>query len=227
MTPVIVLKDLTKDYNGKVRALDRVSLEIWPGEWVAVMGASGSGKTTLLNMIAALDQPTSGLLLVDGIDLLALTEEHSARFRREKVGLIFQQFHLVPYLTALENVMLAQYFHSMADEAEARFALAQVGLEERAKHLPSELSGGEQQRVCIARALINQPKIILADEPTGNLDAQNEEMVMEIFRSLHNEGHTLLFVTHDPHIGHEANRIIELEHGKLLRALAASLYRSA
>jgi len=105
--------------------------------------------------------------------------------------------------------------------------LAQVGLEERAKHLPSELSGGEQQRVCIARALINQPKIILADEPTGNLDAQNEEMVMEIFRSLHNEGHTLLFVTHDPHIGHEANRIIELEHGKLLRALAASLYRSA
>lgn len=227
MTPLIGLKDLTKDYNGKVRALDRVSLEICPGEWVAVMGASGSGKTTLLNMIAALDQPTSGLLLVDGIDLLALTEEDRARFRREKVGLIFQQFHLVPYLTALENVMLAQYFHSMADEAEARSALAQVGLKERAKHLPSELSGGEQQRVCIARALINQPKIILADEPTGNLDAQNEEMVMEIFRSLHNEGHTLLFVTHDPHIGHEANRIIELEHGKLRRALAASLYRSA
>ena len=227
MTPVIVLKDLTKDYNGKVRALDRVSLEIWPGEWVAVMGASGSGKTTLLNMIAALDQPTSGLLLVDGIDLLALTEEDRARFRREKVGLIFQQFHLVPYLTALENVMLAQYFHSMADEAEARSALVQVGLEERARHLPSELSGGEQQRVCIARALINQPKILLADEPTGNLDAENEEAITEIFRALHRAGHTLLVVTHDPQIGREADRIVELEHGRLRRALAASLYRSA
>ena len=227
MTPLIVLKDLTKNYNGKVKALDQVSLEICPGEWVAVMGASGSGKTTLLNMIAALDQPTSGLLLVDGIDLLALTEEDRARFRREKVGLIFQQFHLVPYLTALENVMLAQYFHSMADEAEARSALVQVGLEERARHLPSELSGGEQQRVCIARALINQPKILLADEPTGNLDAENEEAITEIFRALHRAGHTLLVVTHDPQIGREADRIVELEHGRLRRALAASLYRSA
>src|SRR3989338_10822680 len=114
MEPLILSHELSKNYNGKVCALDRVSLEICPGEWVAVMGASGSGKTTLLNMIAALDQPTSGLLLVDGIDLLALTEEDRARFRREKVGLIFQQFHLVPYLTALENVMLSQYFHSMA-----------------------------------------------------------------------------------------------------------------
>ena len=227
MTPLIVLKNLTKNYNGKVKALDQVSLEICPGEWVAVMGASGSGKTTLLNMIAALDQPTSGLLLVDGIDLLALTEEDRARFRREKVGLIFQQFHLVPYLTALENVMLAQYFHSMADEAEARSALVQVGLEERARHLPSELSGGEQQRVCIARALINQPKILLADEPTGNLDAENEEAITEIFRALHRAGHTLLVVTHDPQIGREADRIVELEHGRLRRALAASLYRSA
>ncbi len=227
MTPLIALKDLTKNYNGKVKALDRVSLEICPGEWVAVMGASGSGKTTLLNMIAALDQPTSGLLLVDGVDLLALTEEDRARFRREKVGLIFQQFHLVPYLTALENVMLAQYFHSMADEAEARSALAQVGLEERARHLPSELSGGEQQRVCIARALINQPKILLADEPTGNLDAENEKAITEIFRALHRAGHTLLVVTHDPNIGQEADRIVELEHGRLRRALADSLYRSA
>ncbi|MBI2360458.1 MAG: ABC transporter ATP-binding protein [Deltaproteobacteria bacterium] len=216
--PLIVLKDVIRDYNGKVRALDRVSLEICPGEWVAVMGASGSGKTTLLNMIAALDQPSSGLLLVDGIDLVSLTEEDRARFRREKVGLIFQQFHLVPYLTALENVMLAQYFHSMADSDEAAQALGLVGLEDRAAHLPSELSGGEQQRVCIARALINEPKIILADEPTGNLDAKNEDVVMGIFQDLHRAGHTLLFVTHDPHIGGQADRIIELNHGRLLPA---------
>ncbi|MBI2999481.1 MAG: ABC transporter ATP-binding protein [Deltaproteobacteria bacterium] len=214
--PLIVLRDVTKDYNGKVKALDRVSLEIYPGEWVAVMGASGSGKSTLLNMIAALDQPTSGLLSVDGIGLLSLSEEERARFRREKVGLIFQQFYLVLYLTALENVMLAQYFHSMADRDEARAALRQVKLEERTDFLPSQLSGGEQQRVCIARALINQPKIILADEPTGNLDARSEEVVMDIFHQLHRAGHTLLVVTHDPHIGEQADRVIELEHGRVL-----------
>lgn len=222
MMPLIVLEDVTKDYNGKVRALDRVSLEISPGEWVAVMGASGSGKSTLLNMIAALDQPTSGLLSVDGIGLLSLSEEERARFRREKVGLIFQQFYLVPYLTALENVMLAQYFHSMADKDEASQALRLVGLEERTDFLPSQLSGGERQRVCIARALINQPKIILADEPTGNLDARSEEVVMEIFHRLHRAGHTLLFVTHDPHIGRQADRIIELDHGRLLPASSYS-----
>lgn len=218
MEPLISLHDLTKDYNGKVRALDRVDLEIYRGEWVAVMGASGSGKTTLLNMIAALDRPTSGSLRVDGEDILLYGEEEKVRHRREKVGLIFQQFHLVPYLTAVENVMLAQYFHSMADREEARAALRQVWLEERMDFLPSQLSGGEQQRVCIARALINQPKIILADEPTGNLDARSEEVVMEIFHRLHREGHTLLFVTHDPHIGGQADRIIELDHGRLLPA---------
>ncbi|MBI2989354.1 MAG: ABC transporter ATP-binding protein [Deltaproteobacteria bacterium] len=216
MAPLIELKDVTKDYNGKVRALDRASLEIYPGEWVAVTGASGSGKTTLLNMIAILDRPTSGSLRVDGVDLLSLTEREGARFRREKVGLVFQQFHLIPYLTALENVMLAQYFHSMADRDEAAQALAQVGLRERSHHLPSELSGGEQQRVCIARALVNQPRIILADEPTGNLDGENEEIIMGIFRKLRGAGHTLLLVTHDPKISGQSDRIIELEHGKIL-----------
>jgi len=227
MAPLILLREVTKEYNGKVRALDRVNLEIHHGEWVAVMGASGSGKTTLLNMIAALDQPTSGSIWVDGIDLVPLTEEERTKFRRDKVGLIFQQFYLIPYLTAVENVMLAQYFHSMADKEEAQEALCRVGLKERMEHSPSELSGGEQQRVCIARALINQPKIILADEPTGNLDAQNEQMIMGIFHSLHNEGHTLLFVTHDPQIGREADRIVELEHGRVRHAFPASLYRSA
>ncbi len=224
--PLILLKAVTKDYNGKVRALDRVSLEVYPGEWAAIMGASGSGKTTLLNMIAALDRPTSGSVRVDEEDLLSLTEEERTRFRREKVGLIFQQFYLIPYLTAVENVMLAQYFHSMADAREAAEALRRVGLGERMGHYPSELSGGEQQRVCMARALINQPKIILADEPTGNLDAENEKTVMEIFHDLHRRGHTLLFVTHDPQIGTQADKIIKLEHGRLLPTFPAKALRS-
>lgn len=226
MKPLISLKELTKEYNGKVRALDRVSIEVRQGEWVAVTGASGSGKTTLLNMIAALDRPTSGSLWVDGIHLLSLEEEKRARFRREKVGLIFQQFHLIPYLTALENVMLAQYFHSMTDKGEAAEALRQVGLGERMDFLPSELSGGEQQRVCIARAVVNQPKIILADEPTGNLDSKNEDLVMEIFHNLHNAGHTLLFVTHDPHISRQADRMIEMEHGRIVFPFTPQIRRA-
>ena len=229
MEPLILLEELTKNYDGKVFALDRVSLQIYPGEWVAVMGASGSGKSTLLNMIAALDRPTSGSVRVNGEDVLSLSEEERARFRREKVGLIFQHFYLIPYLTALENVMLAQYFHSMADREEAAQALHEVGLGERISHYPSELSGGEQQRVCIARALINQPKILLADEPTGNLDAENEEIVMAIFRRLHRAGLTLLFVTHDAQIGTQADRIIELEHGHILPTVPArrsTLYSS-
>ena len=229
MEPLILLEELTKNYDGKVLALDRVSLQIYAGEWVAVMGASGSGKSTLLNMIAALDRPTSGSVRVDGEDVLSLSEEERARFRREKVGLIFQQFYLIPYLIALENVMLAQYFHSMADAREAAEALRRVGLGERMGHYPSELSGGEQQRVCIARALINQPKILLADEPTGNLDAENEEIVMAIFRRLHRAGLTLLFVTHDAQIGTQADRIIELEHGHILPTVPArrsTLYSS-
>ena len=229
MEPLILLEKLTKNYDGKVFALDRVSLQIYPGEWVALMGASGSGKSTLLNMIAALDRPTSGSVRVNGEDVLSLSEEERARFRREKVGLIFQHFYLIPYLTALENVMLAQYFHSVADREEAAQAVREVGLEQRMSHYPSELSGGEQQRVCIARALINQPKILLADEPTGNLDAENEEIVMAIFRRLHRAGLTLLFVTHDAQIGTQADRIIELEHGHILPAVPArrsTLYSS-
>ena len=229
MEPLILLEKLTKNYDGKVLALDRVSLQIYPGEWVAVMGASGSGKSTLLNMIAALDRPTSGSVRVDGEDVLSLSEEERARFRREKVGLIFQHFYLIPYLTALENVMLAQYFHSVADREEAAQAVREVGLEQRMSHYPSELSGGEQQRVCIARALINQPKILLADEPTRNLDAENEEIVMAIFRRLHRAGLTLLFVTHDAQIGTQADRIIELEHGHILPTVPArrsTLYSS-
>jgi ABC-type lipoprotein export system ATPase subunit/Mn-dependent DtxR family transcriptional regulator len=137
------------------------------------------------------------------------------RVRADKVGFIFQQFHLIPYLSALENVMLAQYFHSMTDEREALEALARVGLKDRAEHLPAQLSGGEQQRVCIARALINDPKIILADEPTGNLDAVNEEIVLRLLRELHNQGRTIVMVTHDPVVARLGDRRIELHHGKI------------
>lgn len=197
------------------RALDRVSLDIAEGEWVAIMGPSGSGKTTLLNLLSCLDRPTSGTVIIDGADVTRLAANQLAQFRREKVGLVFQQFHLVPYLTAQENVMLAQYFHSMPDADEARQALEQVGLGDRAHHLPSQLSGGEQQRVCIARALINQPRIILADEPTGNLDEANEEIVLDLFRQMHARGHTLVLVTHDATVGALANRVVRLEHGRL------------
>ena len=138
------------------------------------------------------------------------------RIRRDKIGLIFQQFHLISYLTAVENVMLAQYYHSMPDEEEAMEALAKVGLAERARHLPSQLSGGEQQRVCIARALINSPMILLGDEPTGNLDEENEGIVVDIFRRLHEEGVTIIVVTHDPEVGDVAQRKIVLEYGKIV-----------
>src|SRR5689334_7678197 len=162
------------------------------------MGPSGSGKTTLINILGGLDKLTSGRVIVDGTDLAKLSESQLVRYRAEKIGFVFQQFHLIPYLTALENVMLAQYFHSMTDEKEALEALDRVGLRDRAAHLPAHLSGGEQQRVCIARALINDPKIVLADEPTGNLDQQNEEIVMRLLRDLHAQGRTIVMVTHDP-----------------------------
>jgi putative ABC transport system ATP-binding protein len=179
------------------------------------MGPSGSGKTTLINILGGLDTLTSGRVIVDGVDLANLGENDLVRHRAERVGFVFQQFHLVPYLTALENVMLAQYFHSVTDEKEAEEALKRVGLGDRMTHLPAQLSGGEQQRVAIARALINQPKLILADEPTGNLDEANERIVIEIFRKLHNAGHTILMVTHDPDIARQADRRIELAHGHL------------
>jgi len=198
-----------------LRALDQVDLEIRRGEWLAVMGPSGSGKSTLVNLLGALDRPTAGKITVDGVEITALGESDRVRYRRERVGIIFQQFHLFPYLTALENVMVAQHYHSVADAREAAAALERVGLADRAHHLPSQLSGGEQQRVCVARALINQPALILADEPTGNLDAENEDKVLRLLRQLHADGHTLVTVTHAPKVGHLADRRVELNHGRL------------
>lgn len=183
------------------------------GEWLAIMGPSGSGKTTMMNIIGCMDKPSFGTVVLDGQDLTVTSSRDLTEIRRDKIGLIFQQFHLISYLTALENVMMAQYYHSMVDEKEALKALERVGLGQRAKHLPNQLSGGEQQRVCIARALINYPKLILADEPTGNLDGENEEIVMDIFRQLHEEGSSIVMVTHSLEVAAHAERHIVLEHG--------------
>ena len=218
MATLVQVDDLRKEF-GDVRALAGVSFSVEAGEWIAIMGPSGSGKTTLINILGGLDMPTAGQAVVDGVDVARLDEAGLTRFRAQKIGFVFQQFHLVPYLTALENVMLAQYFHSTTDEKEAQQALERVGLGDRVEHLPGALSGGEQQRVAVARALINHPKLILADEPTGNLDEANEETVIQLFKELHHEGHTILMVTHDPSIGNLADRRIEFAHGKLKHIL--------
>ncbi len=210
---LIELENVTRAY-GSLRALDGVSLSVPQGEWIAVTGPSGSGKTTLLNILAGLDRATGGRVEVDGVDLIATTPRGLAHYRRHVVGLVFQQFHLIPYLSAVENVMLAQYVHSVTDRGEAEEALRAVGLGARLEHLPRQLSGGEQQRVCIARALINRPKIILADEPTGNLDGVNEAVVMSLLSDLHRQGHTLVLVTHDAAIAGRADREVRLEHGR-------------
>jgi putative ABC transport system ATP-binding protein len=207
---------------GKVRALDGVTFDVEAGEWIAMMGPSGSGKTTLINILGGLDTPTSGCAVVDGVDVARFDEAGLTRYRAEKVGFVFQQFHLVPYLTAIENVMLAQYFHSTTDENEARKALERVGLGDRLTHVPAQLSGGEQQRVAVARSLINHPKLLLADEPTGNLDETNEQIVIDLLRELHVEGHTILMVTHDPSIGRLADRRIDLAHGRLQQIITIS-----
>jgi putative ABC transport system ATP-binding protein len=219
---VVEIENLRKEF-GSVRALDGISLRIDQGEWIAIMGPSGSGKTTLINILGGLDSPTSGQAIVDDTDVARLDEAGLTRFRAEKIGFVFQQFHLVPYLTALENVMLAQYFHSTTDEKETRQALERVGLADRAEHLPSQLSGGEQQRVAVARALINHPKLILADEPTGNLDEANEQIVLNLLRELHQQGQTILMVTHAPSIGRLADRRVELAHGRLAGIRATDL----
>jgi putative ABC transport system ATP-binding protein len=221
MPPLVQVERLSKHF-GNVRALDEISFDVTEGEWIAIMGPSGSGKTTLINILGGLDRPTSGTARVNGLEIGSLREDELTRYRAEKIGFVFQQYHLVPYLTAVENVMLAQYFHSITDEAAAAESLRQVGLGGRLKHLPSQLSGGEQQRVAIARALINQPKLILADEPTGNVDEANEQIILDLFRELHAAGHTILIVTHDPSIGRLTDRRIELAHGRLAQITAAA-----
>ncbi|HEB9433693.1 TPA: ABC transporter ATP-binding protein [Campylobacter coli] len=214
MKELIQIKNLSKEF-GKVKALDNINLNIYKGEWLAIMGPSGSGKSTLLNILSLMDNPSSGNYILDNEDLEQINEEQKITLRREKIGLIFQQFHLIPYLSALENVMLSQYYHSSVDEEDAKAVLEKVGLSHRLSHLPSQLSGGEQQRVCIARALINNPEILLADEPTGNLDEANEKIVLETLQKLKNEGKTIVLITHNPELAKFADRTLILQHGIL------------
>ena len=215
MSP-LEMKNVSKIY-GNLKALDQINLTVNAGEWIAIMGPSGSGKSTMMNIIGCMDKPSMGEVFLDGVDISKESSKRLTDIRRDKIGLIFQQFHMVNYLTAVENGMVAQYSHSMPDEKEALDALERVGLRDRAKHLPSQLSGGEQQRVCVARALINHPEIILADEPTGNLDEANENIVLSLFRNLHREGTTLIVVTHDPEVAEAAQRTVVLEHGRVAK----------
>lgn len=212
---VIETRHLVKSY-GDVYALNDVSLSVAKGEFVALMGASGSGKTTLMNILTCMDDLTSGELWLDGVNASGFDEEKRRQFRARHIGLVFQQFHLIPYLTALENVMLSQYYHSVTDEASAKAVLDMVGLTHRMNHLPSQLSGGEQQRVCIARALVNEPPLLFADEPTGNLDEKNEHRVLELLQALHAQGNTIVMVTHNPVLGSYAQKIVQLQHGKVV-----------
>ena len=212
---IIKINGISKIYDNDTRALNNLNVTINKGDWTSIMGPSGSGKTTLLNIIGCLNSPSKGSLFVNGSEITHLNQKQLTRFRRENIGLIFQQYHLVPYLTAVENVMMAQYFHSIIDENGAIEVLKRVGLGHRLTHIPSHLSGGEQQRVCIARALINEPRILLADEPTGNLDQKNGEIVLKLIKELHKEGHTIILVTHNPGIAKLGDRIVNLIDGKL------------
>lgn len=212
----ITVKNVIKEYK-TAHALRGVSMDVEKGQWVNIMGPSGSGKSTLLNILGGLDNATSGDVIIDSNNIETLSDDQLTIFRREKIGFIFQQSHLIPYLTAVENVMLAQYFHSMADLKEAEDALKRVGLSNRLTHRPSQLSGGEQQRICIARALINTPELLLADEPTGNLDRENTKIILELLKKLYLEEHfTIILVTHDPYVSKWGERILQMEDGHIV-----------
>jgi putative ABC transport system ATP-binding protein len=202
---------------GDTEALRELSCEIAAGSWVSLVGPSGSGKSTLLHLLGAMDAATSGRIAVGDVELGALDAAAATRFRRERVGFVFQQHHMVPYLSAVENVMLAQYFHSLADEREAAAALGKVGLARRVHHLPSELSGGERQRACIARALVNGPGLLLLDEPTGNLDWASALAVLDLIGRLHDEaGFTVVCATHNPAVASWGDRVLRLQDGRLV-----------
>ncbi|AJD02218.1 ABC transporter ATP-binding protein [Campylobacter lari] len=212
MKSIIKISNLNRNFN-EVKALQNINLEVKKGEWIAIMGPSGSGKSTLLNILSLMDTQSSGEYFLDDKEVGNLSEEEKSVIRREKIGLIFQQFHLIPYLNALENVMLAQFYHSSIEQKDAIMAIEKVGLSHRLTHLPSQLSGGEQQRLCIARALVNDPEILLADEPTGNLDEANEKNILELFCKLKQDGKTIVLITHNPDLATFADRTIILSHG--------------
>jgi len=219
----VVVSDVSKAYGAvgsgaETRVLKGVSLEVREGEFVALMGPSGSGKSTLLTVLGAMNRPTAGRLVVDGIDVYALSEERRADFRREYLGFVFQQHHLMPFLNALENVSLPLAILPLSAREKrerARSALAKVGLADKAARLPSQLSGGEQGRLAIARAIVNGPPLLLADEPTGTLDTRTGDEVMRVFRDLNRAGQTVFMVTHNPSNAALAHRVLYIVDGRL------------
>ncbi len=220
---LVILKNITKTYyTGKVayQVLKGISLEVEEGEFLAIMGASGSGKSTLLNIIGLLDKPDSGIYIFDGQEVNRLTKKELAYLRNRKIGFVFQAFYLVPWATALENVLLPLLYRgkiNKEDEKKAVELLKRLGLEKRINAKPNELSGGEQQRVAIARALITNPKLLLADEPTGNLDSKSSQEVMNIFKELNENGITIIMVTHDPEIADFAKKIKIIKDGTFIK----------
>ena len=219
VSELVRLTDLTKVYQGGVTgALNGVSLTIEEGEFIAIMGPSGSGKSTLLNLVAGLDRPSSGIVIVGGSDLGSLSESGLARFRRDRIGFVFQFFHLLPNLTALENVLIpAQLKSRTSADATGRKLLSRLGIGDIADRYPAKLSGGQQQRIAIARALINQPALLLADEPTGALDTKSGDQVMALLAELHREGQTIILVTHDAKLAtRHAARVISIMDGRIV-----------
>jgi putative ABC transport system ATP-binding protein len=218
---IIQLENITKIYQvgtQEVRALRSVSLNIQKGEYVAIMGASGSGKSTLMNIIGCLDTPTSGTYVLNNKDVSRLSDDELAAIRNAEIGFVFQVFNLLPRNTALENVMLPMVYAGIRKNERRHRAtgtLSDVGLADRMAHRPSELSGGQRQRVAIARALVNNPSILLADEPTGNLDSKISEEIMKLFSEIHRKGNTLVMVTHEEEIARHAHRIVKLKDGEV------------
>ena len=213
---LLELDHISKIY-GDLRAVDDLNLTVPEGEWLAIVGSSGSGKTTLMNMIGCMDTPSKGSVKLEGRKLEDLNATQLADVRKNLIGLVFQKFYLVPHLTAVENVMVAQYYHSVVDEKQAMEALEKVGLKDRAHHLPGQLSGGEQQRVAIARALINDPEVIIADEPTANLDTALSKEFMAILEGFTAAGKTVLLTSHDPLVVESSavHRVVGMRDGRL------------
>ena len=220
---MISVKNLKKTYllgGEEVHALDDVSLSIKEHEFVAIIGQSGSGKSTFMNMLGCLDRPDSGEITLDGTDILKCKEKEVSVIRNKKIGFIFQQFHLLPKLSALENVELPLIYQGMPTKKrreKAVKALKEVGLEQRMNHKPNQLSGGQQQRVAIARALVGEPSLILADEPTGNLDSRSGKEIMTLLHNLHEEGNTIVLITHDNNVAMEAPRQVQISDGKIIK----------
>lgn len=221
MSVLIQVEDMCKIYNpgvNEVRALDHVSLTVNTGEYLAIIGQSGSGKSTLMNMLGCLDIPTSGRYILNGKDVSHLSDDELSDIRNQEIGFIFQGFNLIPSFTAIENVELPLLYRGI-DKKErhelAKAALEKVGLGDRMKHRPSEMSGGQQQRVAIARAIAQAPPVILADEPTGNLDSASSQEIIRVLKELHKEGRTVILITHDNEIAAQARRVIRIKDGRI------------